>query len=93
MESLSRCLLLALEAYGAEHAAGPTVSELAGDLGITPGFGHKHLVELLQREVALGRVSDHGTRFQLTAAGRAALHDAVQAPPAPKSFAPTLTRP
>ena len=73
MELLSRAVLRTLEAYESEHTTGPTVPELATDLGIPPDFGHLHLAELLRRQVILGRVSHYGGRFHLTEAGRAAL--------------------
>ena len=73
MELLSGVILRALETYESEHGSAPTAAELAADLGIPPEFGHHHLVERLQRQVVLGRVTNYGLRYQLTAAGREAL--------------------
>jgi len=83
MELLSRSLLRALEVHESEHASGPTVLELAANLGIPRDFGHHHLVERLKRQVVLGRVSHSGGRFHLTEVGRKALagNAALQPPP------------
>ena len=71
MESrLSRILLRAIDAYDADDRQGPTVPELAADLGITPEFGHHDLVVRLRRELSLGRISHQRGRFGLTRAGR-----------------------
>jgi hypothetical protein len=67
---LSRLLLRAIDAYDSHNGKGPTVSELAADLGIPPDFGHHDLVGRLQRELSLGRLSHYGSRFRLTQAGR-----------------------
>lgn len=63
-------LLRAIDAYSSQHWEGPTVPELAADLGITPDFGHTYLVVRLRRELSLGHISHRGNRFRLTPAGR-----------------------
>jgi hypothetical protein len=68
---LSRLLLRAIDAHRSDHREGPTVPELAADLGITPDFGHNDLVARLQRELSLGNVSHYRSRYKLTRAGRA----------------------
>lgn len=73
MELLGRYLLRALEAYESEHASGPTVAELADEIGIPPDLGHHYLFARLQRQITLGRISYFGRRLQLTEAGRDAL--------------------
>lgn len=66
-------LLRAVDAYVSSHGTGPTVLELAEDLGIPADFGHDHLVERLQHELARERLAHYRRRFTLTAAGRLAL--------------------
>ena len=73
MELVSRYLLRAIEAHESEYACWPSVPELAEDIGVPPEFGHQHLVERIERQVALGRLSHQGGRLRLTEAGRAAL--------------------
>jgi hypothetical protein len=68
---LSRHLLRAIDAYHSHHWEGPTVPELAADLGIAPDFGHDDLAVRLERELSRGRVSNRGSRYRLTRAGRA----------------------
>ncbi len=71
IESRRETLLLrAIDSYKARHRTGPTVLELAADLGIPPDFGHSHLVERLRREVSAGFVTHYRGRISLTAAGR-----------------------
>ena len=70
---MERVLLRMIEAHELVHGSSPTVSELAADLGIPPEFGHRHLVEELQRQVELGHVSDYAGHVQLTSAGRDSL--------------------
>lgn len=46
IESRSETLLpRAVDSYESRHGTGPTVVELAADLGTPPDFGHSHLVE------------------------------------------------
>jgi len=72
MESrLETLLLRAIDSYESRHGTGPTVIELAADLGITPDFGHHHLVGRLRRQHAAGFVSHYRRRLTLTTAGRA----------------------
>jgi hypothetical protein len=71
MESrLESLLLRAIDSCKSRNGTGPTVLELAADLGITPDFGHTQLVERLRRELSAGYVSHYRGRFSLTAAGR-----------------------
>jgi hypothetical protein len=92
MEPVDRLLLCAIDAFEQCHETGPTVRELAADLGLPPDFGHEHLVERLQSEVKLDRISHYRGRFGLTNAGRLAL-DADQPPSSvasrPQSSLPT----
>jgi hypothetical protein len=67
---LSILLLRAIDAYDSRHREGPTVPELAADLGITPDFGHHDLVTRLKSELSLGHISHHSGRVRLTRAGR-----------------------
>jgi hypothetical protein len=70
MESrLETLLLRAIDSYESRHRTGPTVRELAADLGIPPDFGHSQLVERLRFEVSAGFVSHYRGRISLTAAG------------------------
>jgi hypothetical protein len=78
MELVRRFLLREIEGYERRHGTGPTVRELAADLGLPADFGHRHLVEHLKREVVLERVSHYRGRFTLTTAGRLEL-DAEEA--------------
>jgi hypothetical protein len=71
MESrLSGFLLRAIDAYDSHNGRGPTVPELAVDLGITPDFGHSNLVMRLQHELSLGHIAEYRGRIRLTRAGR-----------------------
>lgn len=72
-------LLHAIDAYVSRLGTGPTVRELAADLGIPEDFGHHQLVDRLQRELARGRVSLYRGRFTLTAVGRLALEGRLPA--------------
>jgi hypothetical protein len=67
---LETLLLRAIGSCESRNGKGPTVLELAADLGITPDFGHTQLVELLRHELSAGCVSHYRSRFSLTAAGR-----------------------
>lgn len=63
--------------------------ELAADLGIPTKFGHRHLVQAIQRQVELGRASHYRGRVQLTEEGREflLLHGRREkAPPPTESF-------
>jgi hypothetical protein len=83
MELLSRVLLHEIEAYESAHTSGPTVREVAADLGVPP-VAHHELVERLERQIVLGHIALSGRRFQLTTAGRKALaHDAPRSAPPP----------
>lgn len=80
MESrLGTLLLQAIDGFESHHGRGPTVPELAADLGITPDFGHAQLVKLLQRELATGCVAYLRGRVELTGAGRSQLEGHVEA--------------
>jgi hypothetical protein len=70
MEILSQLVLRSIDAHESARAEGPTVDELAAELGIPPVFGHQRLSERLHRQVVLGRVYSDGEHFRLTAAGR-----------------------
>ena len=83
MELIDRLLLCTVAAYESRQGTGPTVRELAADLGIPADFGHEHLVERLQREVAEERVSHRRGRFTLTTIGRLALDADEARRPAP----------
>jgi hypothetical protein len=72
MESLSLVVLRSIEAHESTRPEGPTMDELAADLGIPAAFGRRRLGERLHRQVVLGRVHSDGERFRLTAAGRRA---------------------
>ncbi len=88
MEVVRRFLLRAVGAYESREGKGPTVCELAADLGLPDDFGHEHLVDHLQQGVVVGRVAhDHG-RFTLTSAGRLAL--AGDEAPRPARLEPSL---
>lgn len=63
-------LLRAIDSYESRHGKGPTVRELAADLGIPPDFEHGHLVERLRREVSACFVTHYRGRISLTAAGQ-----------------------
>lgn len=78
MELVRRFLLREIEGYEKRHGVGPTVRELAGDLGLPADFGHRHLVEHLKAEVVAERISHYRGRFALTTAGRLEL-DAEEA--------------
>ncbi len=78
MDIVRRFLLHAIDAYESRHEMGPTVGELAADLGLPDDFGHKHLVDHLRDEVALDHASYYRGRFAVTTAGRRAL-DAAEA--------------
>lgn len=67
---LRSLLLLAIDTYDSHNGKGPTVPELAADLGSTHDFGHSGLVARLQRELSLGHVSYFRSRFRLTRPGR-----------------------
>jgi hypothetical protein len=67
---LETSLLRAIDSCESRDGTGPTVRELAADLGVTPDFGHSQLVERLRRELSAGCVSHYRGRFSLTAAGR-----------------------
>lgn len=84
MELVDGLLLRAVDAYESRHGTGPTVPELAADLGIPLDFGHHHLVTRLRQELARERLAHYRRRFTLTAAGRLALDadEAQAAPPA-----------
>jgi hypothetical protein len=73
MEVVRRFLLHAVDSYETRNEAGPTVSELAADLGLPADFGHKHLVDHLRSEAALEHLANYRGRFTLTPAGRLAL--------------------
>lgn len=75
MEVVRRFLLHAVDSYETRNETGPTVSELAADLGLPPDFGHKHLVDHLRSEAALEHLANCRGRFTLTPAGRLALDD------------------
>jgi hypothetical protein len=77
---LRRLLLRAIDAYDSQNGAGPTVFELADDLGIPPDFGHHDLVGRLQRELSLGYVSHYRSRFTLTPTGRNLIVSEARAP-------------
>jgi hypothetical protein len=77
MELFSQAILDALEVFQSEHARGPTVSELATNLGIPFGRGRNRLAERVQRQIVLGRVSQCRGRFTLTSAGRRAIERPV----------------
>jgi hypothetical protein len=71
IESRRQTLLLrAIDSYKARHRTGPTVRELAADLGIPADFGHSHLVERLRREVSAGFATHYRGRISLTTAGQ-----------------------
>lgn len=76
-------LLYAIDAYESQNENGPTVPELAADLGITRDFGHSHLVAHLQREQSLGHVSHYGGRFKLTRAERSVVEYEIGTSPSP----------
>ena len=73
MDVVRRFLLHAVDAYGSRNGTGPTVRELAADLGLPADFGHKHLVDHLQREVALDHLAHYRGRFTVTTTGHLAL--------------------
>lgn len=73
MEAVRQFLLRAVGGYESREGKGPTVRELAADLGLPDDFGHKHLVDHLQQGVAVGQVAHAHGRFTLTSAGRLAL--------------------
>lgn len=83
MEVVRRLLLRAIGAYESREGKGPTVRELAADLGLPDDFGHEHLVDHLQQGVAAGQVAHDQGRFTLTGAGRLALAADVAPRPAP----------
>lgn len=66
-------LLQAIGAYERAHGVGPTVGELAVDLGLPDDFGLGHLLEHLRSEVERKRVVRYRNRFALTPSGRLAL--------------------
>lgn len=70
VESLSELVLRTIHAHELSSADAPTVEDVAADLGIPAGFGHRRLSERLQRQVVLGRVYSDGARLRLTPAGR-----------------------
>jgi hypothetical protein len=70
VESLSELVLRTIYARELSGANGPTVEDVAADLGIPTAFGHQRLSERLQRQVALGRVYSDGAQLRLTQAGR-----------------------
>lgn len=86
MELADGLLLRAVEAYESSHGTGPTVRELAEDLGIPVDFGYDQLVDRLQHELARERLAHYRRRFTLTAAGRLALDAAAE--PAHSPHAP-----
>ncbi len=67
---LRRLLLLAIDTHNSQYGTGPTVPELAADLGIRPDFGHRDLVARLRHELSFGHVVYFSSRFRLTLAGR-----------------------
>jgi hypothetical protein len=73
MDVVRRFLLYAVDAYESRIGTGPTARELAADLGLPAELALKHLVDHLQREVALEHIAHQRRRFTLTAAGRLAL--------------------
>ena len=85
MELVDGLLLRAVDAYESRHGRGPTVPELAADLGIPADFGHSHLVTRLGAALEREHLGHYRRRFTLTAPGRLAL--AAEAPgpgPAPR---------
>jgi hypothetical protein len=67
---LSLYLRRSIDGYESRHGCGPTLHQLAEDLGIPADFGASHLEEHLRRELELGRVACEHGRFRLTTSGR-----------------------
>lgn len=88
MELLDPLLLRAVDAFASRRGTGPTVRELAADLGIPDDFGHDNLVQRLQAELARENVALYRGRFTLTAVGRLSL-TAAEAGPRAEPAAPT----
>lgn len=73
VELISELVLRSIAAHESKGRNGPTLDDVAADLGIPPVFGYDRLNERLQRQVVLGRVSSDGEHFRLTATGRLAV--------------------
>ena len=69
----SELALRSIAAHESQGRNGPTLGDVAADLGIPPVFGYDRLNDRLQRQVVLGRVYSDGKHFRLTAAGRLAV--------------------